>query len=109
MATSSSTATSHHVDCLIVILRPALGGRVSESRQVRRERRTLPLAQCDGDAQLLEVLLERLAAEVDLALLEEAMDVGLELGGDEPGDALGHPTQAVLGIETIHRVPLLLH
>src|SRR5437879_1945433 len=58
---------------------PPCASDSDEAREVLRERRTFTLAQGDRDAQLLEVLLERLAAELDLALAEERVDVALEL------------------------------
>src|SRR5206468_3610708 len=50
------------------------GGTLSSRRvwlQIRPQRLPLALAQPDGDVQLFQILLQRLAAEVDLLRLEE--------------------------------------
>src|SRR5256712_10970901 len=80
--------------------------RSAEARQVLRERRALASAQRDRDAELLEVLRERLAAEVDLPRADERVDVPLELGCGERDDALGQAPERVLGVLALHRVPV---
>src|SRR6185503_9410986 len=87
---------------------PRMARLAPRTGEVARQRREFPLAHGNRDAQLLEVLLERLAAEIDPAVLEEAVDVRLELGGGQPDDTFGHAPQSVLGIEPVHGVPLLL-
>src|SRR3989475_721534 len=80
--------------------------RSAEARQVLREGRALARAQRDRDAELLEVLRERLAAEVDLARADERVDVPLELGRGERDDALGQAPERLLGVPALHRVPV---
>src|SRR5216684_814809 len=72
------------------------------------DRAAFALAQRDRDPELLEILRERLAAEVDLAAREEVVHVALELRRREPRHALRHPARPVLWIETVHHVPLAL-
>src|SRR5439155_1310463 len=80
--------------------------RSAEARQVLRERRALARAQRDRDAELLEVLRERLAAEVDLPRADEGVDVALELGRGERDDALGQAPERVLRVLALHRLPV---
>src|SRR2546427_726450 len=56
----------------------------AEAPEVGREGVALALSQGDSHSELLEILLERLAAEVDLAGGEKCVDVPLELRGGEP-------------------------
>src|SRR2546428_12667206 len=80
--------------------------RSAEARQVLREGRALARAQRDRDAELLEVLRERLAAEVDLPRAGERVDVALELGGGERDDTLGQAPERVLRVLALHRLPV---
>src|SRR3989442_3213517 len=80
--------------------------RSAEARQILRERRALARAQRDRDAELLEVLRERLAAEVDLPRADEGVDVALELGRGERDDALGQAPERVLRVLALHRLPV---
>src|SRR5437879_3549927 len=80
--------------------------RSAEARQVLRERRALARAQRDRDAELLKVLRERLAAEVDLARADERVDVALELGRGERDDTLGQAPERVLRVLALHRLPV---
>src|SRR5262249_40252784 len=66
---------------------PAVAAR---SAQRQLERRRLALLEHHGHPKLLEVLLERLAAELDRVRAEEVLDVALPLGAHERRHALVH-------------------
>src|SRR5215472_3019290 len=83
--------------------------RSGESRQIGSERRRLALAKADGDAKLLEILLQGLAAEFGPARLEEGVDVALELRRRETDDTFGQPPQPGLRVLALHRLPVRLH
>ena len=65
--------------------------------EVLRERHAVARAQRDRDAELLEILREGLAAEVDLSRPDKRVDVPLELGRGEGDDTFGQAPEAVLG------------
>src|SRR5438128_11885740 len=80
----------------------------AEPGEVRGERGGFALAQLHGDAELFEVLLERLAAELGPAGFEKSVHVALQLGRGETGDALGQAPEPGLRVLALHRVPVRL-
>src|SRR5262249_45482002 len=67
----------------------------------------LALAQRHHDPQLLQVLLERLAAEVHLPLAAEGVDLALPLRRRQAGHPFEHPPEARRRVLAIHPVPVL--
>src|SRR5262249_24902807 len=84
-----------------MLRRPRHRDALHESREVLRERRALALAQRDRDAKLFEVLIARLAAEIDRAFIEEPVHVVFERARGESDHAFAHATQPVLRIQPI--------
>src|SRR6266508_459854 len=80
----------------------------AESREILDERGGFALAQLHGDAELFEVLLERLVAELGPAGFEKGVHVALQLGRGETDDALGQAPEPVLRVLPLHRVPVRL-
>src|SRR3990172_5678847 len=65
--------------------------------EVGLEGRPLALPENDRDVELLQVLLQRLAAERDVARGEELPHVGLQLGRRQRRDPFAHPPDPALG------------
>src|SRR2546427_11038646 len=76
-----------------------------ELGEIGAQRGLLTLTRHHGHVQLLEVLLQHLAAELRLLLGEEAVDVGLRAGRAKPGTALAQRRQPWFGERRAHRVP----
>src|SRR5215472_17459200 len=68
-----------------------------------------PLLEGHGHPELLEILLEGPAAEVDLIVGEEGAHIALPLHVDEAGNAFVHPRVGALGILPRHVLPAALH
>src|SRR6185295_1684200 len=77
--------------------------------EVRRDPRDLALTEADGHAQLLEVLVEDLPAELDPVRREEGLHLLLPLRAHQGADAVEQAAEGARRVLPAHGLPVALH